>query len=64
MKSLNLIAPNPVLNIINLQYILLQLYLLCYTIGINTWAKEDAHMEDKTLLTKACPLVSELNQTI
>ena len=37
---------------------------MCYTIGINTWAKEDAHMEDKALLTKAYQLVSELNQTI
>lgn len=37
---------------------------MCYTIGINTWAKEDARMEDKALLTKAYQLVSKLNQTI
>ena len=37
---------------------------MCYTIGINTWAKEDAHIEDKALLTEAYQLVSKLNQTI
>lgn len=63
MKSLNLIAPDLVLNIINFQYILWQLFL-CYTIGINTWAKKDTHMEDNALLAKAYQLVSELNQTI
>ena len=37
---------------------------MCYTIGINTWAKEDTHIEDKALLTETYQLVSELNQTI
>jgi len=62
MKSLNLIAPDLVLNIINFQYIMT--IFLCYTIGINTWAKENTHMKDKALLAEAYQLVSELNQTI
>ena len=37
---------------------------MCYTIGINRWAKEDAHTEDKALLAEAYQLVSELNQAI